>query len=498
MKSHSILILLVAWLLTAGPTSVSAEDSRDNQNKSRVIQVPRDHKQIQQAINAAGNGDTVLVSPGIYREQLRLAGKQITLASRFLVSRDKKDIQRTVLDASISRDGKIISGNTPITVAADTRSGTRIVGFTIRNGGDGIICFAKIEISHNHFINNGDAIDYESGGGICRANTFEKNRDDAVDLDGASEAVIEDNLILNSRDDGIEIRLHRYSGKMLNIVIRRNRIIGSGEDGIQIIDYPDMSSRTIRIEHNVIARTKMAAIGCMANGNTGENYEAASIPERIEVINNTLVDNHYGITGGDSLLAFNNVITGTEKIALKQVDGKSVLAFNLLWNNTVDNQGSHLVKKSTIKKNPRLDGNHRLLRNSPCIDAGTSLYRQGDAVLLKIPRASFSGKAPDLGAFELARTVSPLRSRHSTRQIQTTPLWRHPSLGGHREITRVHTGASCACGVRHGRMQRDDQRTSQIFGGAIPARTAAEDDAVVRLGWTAFEQISAEIDSLLE
>jgi hypothetical protein len=25
------------------------------------------------------------------------------------------------------------------------------------------------------------------------------------------------------------------------------------------------------------------------------------------------------------------------------------------------------------------------------------------AILLKIPRASFSGKAPDLGAFELAR-----------------------------------------------------------------------------------------------
>ena len=46
--------------------------------------------------------------------------------------------------------------------------------------------------------------------------------------------------------------------------------------------------------------------------------------------------------------------------------------------------------------------------------------------------------------------------------------------------------------------QRDDQRTSQIFGEAIPARTPAEDDAIVRLGWTAFEQISAEIDSLLE
>lgn len=403
MKLPSIFILLVAWLLTAGPISVSAEESRDKPGKRRVLQVPRDHKLIQQAINAANNGDTVLVSPGVYREQLRLAGKQITLASRFLVSRDKKDIQRTVLDASISRGGKIIRGNTPITVAADAGAGTRIVGFTIRNGDDGIICFAKIEISHNHFINNGDAIDYESGGGICRANTFDKNRDDAVDLDGASEAVIEDNMILNSRDDGIEIRLHGYSGKMLNIVIRHNRIIGSGEDGIQIIDYPDVSNRIIRIERNVIAQTKMAALGCMANGKTGENYEAADIPERIEVINNTLIDNHYGITGGDSLFAFNNVITGTEKIALKRVDGKSVLAFNLLWDNTVDNEGSRLVKKSTIKKNPGIDDKYRLLGNSPCIDAGTSLYRQGQAVLLKIPRASFSGKAPDLGAFERAR-----------------------------------------------------------------------------------------------
>ena len=115
MNIRSISMLLVAWLCTDGLTSVSAEDARDNpdRGKPRVIQVPRDHKQIQQAINAAGNGDTVLVAPGVYREQLRLAGKQITLASRFLVSRDKKDIQRTVLDASISRDGKNQSRSNP-------------------------------------------------------------------------------------------------------------------------------------------------------------------------------------------------------------------------------------------------------------------------------------------------------------------------------------------------------------------------------------------------
>ena len=141
----------------------------------------------------------------------------------------------------------------------------------------------------------------------------------------------------------------------------------------------------------------------MANGNTAENYEAADIPERIEVINNTLVDNHYGITGGDFLLALNNVIVGTKKIALKRVDGNSVLAFNLLWDNEIDNDGSNTEKKSTILKNPKFDSNHRLLSSSPCVDAGTSLYRRGKVVLLKIPRTSYAGNAPDLGAFELAR-----------------------------------------------------------------------------------------------
>ena len=405
MKISSTTILLLTWLLTAGLTSLPADETNGEveKGKPRTIQVPEDHLRIQEAIDVARDGDTVLVAPGVYREQLRLQGKQITLASRFLGSRDKKDIQRTVLDGSVARDGKTGRGKTLITVAKDVGSKTRIIGFTIANGDDGISCAARIEITHNRFINNGDAIDYESGGGICRANTFENNRDDAVDLDGASEAIIEDNVIRNSGDDGIEIRLHKYNGKMLNIVIRRNQILGSGEDGIQIIDYPDRSNRIIRIEQNVIADTKKAAIGCMANGNTAENYEAADIPERIEVINNTLVNNHYGISGGNSLLALNNVIVGTKKIALKQVDGNSVLAFNLLWNNEIDNEGSNIVMKSTISKDPKLASDYRLQINSPCIDAGTSLYKQGDSILLEIPRTSYRGNAPDLGAFERTR-----------------------------------------------------------------------------------------------
>ena len=405
MGNRWIRILFVGWLVSSGWTLLLADETKNDAKKQklRTIRVPADHRRIQQAIDVASDGDTVLVAPGIYREQLRLEGKQITLASQFLVSRAIREIERTVLDGSVSGKAKSTRGNTLITVAGDVGAGTRIVGFTIKNGDDGINCAANIEIAHNRFINNGDAIDYEGGGGVCRSNTFDKNGDDAVDLDGASEAIIEDNVIRNTGDDGIEIRLHKYSGRTLNIVIRRNQIIGSGEDGIQIIDYPDMSNRIIRIERNVIVQTKMAAIGCMADGKTGENYEAADIPERIEVINNTLLHNHYGITGGDSLLAMNNVIVGTKKIALKQVDGNSVLAFNLLWDNEVDNAGSNVEEKSTIRIDPKLGSGHRPEKSSPCVDAGTSLFMQGDAVLLKLPRASYIGSAPDLGAFELAR-----------------------------------------------------------------------------------------------
>jgi len=405
MRVSLLTLLLVAGVLAGRFTSlltvaaIRAPDKR----QPRTIQVPADHARIQQAIDAANDGDTVLVAPGVYREPLQLKGKQITLASRFLTTGDKKDVERTVLDGRASGKEEKSRGNTPITIADDVGPKTRVIGFTIANGDDGISCTAKVEISHNRFVNNGDAIDYERGGGLCRNNFFENNRDDAIDLDGATEAIIEDNVILNSGDDGIEIRLHKYSGKLLNIVIRGNQIIGSGEDGIQIIDYPDKSDRIIRIERNVIAKTKMAAVGCMANGNTGENYEAADIPERIEFFNNTLVDNHYGITGGDSLWAFNNVIVGTEKIAIKEVDGNSLLAFNLLWDNEIDQQGSNLEKGSTIRKDPQLAKDYHLPKGSPCVDAGTNLYKQGDSVLLKIPRSSYDGQAPDLGAFERGR-----------------------------------------------------------------------------------------------
>ena len=119
MRISLLTLLLVVGVFVGRSTFLPAEPASSVRDKRqpRTIHVPADHGRIQQAIDAANDGDTVLVAPGVYRESLQLKGKQITLASRFLTSRDRKDIQRTILDGSITRDGKISRGNTLITVA---------------------------------------------------------------------------------------------------------------------------------------------------------------------------------------------------------------------------------------------------------------------------------------------------------------------------------------------------------------------------------------------
>ena len=367
----------------------------------KMIRVPQDQPTIRAAVDAASSGDIVLVSPGVYREEIKLKGKEITLASLYLKSRNANHIRQTVLDGRIPRpDGTTRVADAVIEVEDDVGPKTRIIGFTITGGDDGISCKSRIDIERNRFVRNDDAIDYEGGGGNCRYNVFEDNNDDGVDLDGPCAAVIEHNVIRNNGDDGIEIRLHTYSGRRLDVIIRNNVITGNREDGIQIIDYPDVSDRMIRVERNVIADTSMAAIGCMADGNTRENYEAADIPEPIFVVNNTFVNNQYGITGGDSLVAVNNIFVRTAKSAMKKVDGNSIAAFNLFWHNGTDHAGSNIDKPSTVLRDPALGKGYQLTPNSPCVDAGVALYEWKGHAVLELSPADYVGRAPDLGAFE--------------------------------------------------------------------------------------------------
>ncbi len=81
--------------------------------------------EIQTAIDASAHGDTVLVYPGRYIENVRFHGKNITLASLELLSGDRDHIHSTIIDGN--QNGSVLRVN-------ENESIVQIRGFTITNG----------------------------------------------------------------------------------------------------------------------------------------------------------------------------------------------------------------------------------------------------------------------------------------------------------------------------------------------------------------------------
>ena len=359
--------------------------------RSAVIRVPQDYSGIQAAIGAAQSGDTVLVSPGTYVGGLTISGKTITLASNYISTGNPNDIMQTTID-----------GGSPIlTIQASVGAATTIRGLTFRNGDYQLVNYARrVNILDNRFIDGGgDEVSFEGAGGLVRDCFFDNAGDDGIDADDASDPTILNNTILNAGNDGIEIRLHSFTGPALEIFIHGNVISGATEDGIQLIDYAGASNRVFKIEGNVFANNGKAGLGCMADGNSTENFAGAPLVEQVRVIGNTFSGNPHGLTGGDNMLVMNNIFVGAAQIGVKRVAGSSQVTYNDFWSNGTDYTGSNVDVGTTVVQNPLLDANHDLQAGSPCIDAGAaSIVWNG--ITVRTP--PYFGDAPDLGAHETA------------------------------------------------------------------------------------------------
>ena len=118
-----------------------------------TIHVPADQPTIQAGIDAAVNGDLVLVAPGTYVENIDFLGKAITL-------RSWAGADVTIIDGN--RVGSVV------VFANGEAEGAIINGFTIRNGdtykGGGIYCDTSSPTITNCTISRNRAEDY--GGGI--------------------------------------------------------------------------------------------------------------------------------------------------------------------------------------------------------------------------------------------------------------------------------------------------------------------------------------------
>ncbi|MEO8760047.1 MAG: T9SS type A sorting domain-containing protein [Bacteroidia bacterium] len=336
MKKIFFTFTCIAWVLLSN---------------AAILHVPLVYSGIQVAINASANGDTIIVAPGIYYENINFRGKKILLTSLFYVSRDTSFVNAT-----------IINGSTPVN--ADTAScvifnsgedSTSVLqGFTI-TGGAG----TKWTDIHGAGI-------YREGGGVL------------MDL---SSPTICFNIIVNNKAinttsvtsaGGGGIRIGDGAPYILNNIIINNQ--GKYGPGI-VLNYTGCTIRNNIISNNTGATSYSGGGGIWMYSNHSMNY--AKIIENNTIINNS---SYAAGTGGISIQSATNVF----------------LKNNIFWNNIplttqIKNIGSTIraayndveggyTGTGNMNADPLLDNCYLLSSTSPCIDKGDSLSLYNDAV----------------------------------------------------------------------------------------------------------------------
>ncbi|MBL7066628.1 MAG: choice-of-anchor D domain-containing protein [Candidatus Marinimicrobia bacterium] len=163
-----------------------------------VLSVPDEFNTIQEAINETVDGDTVLVYPGTYIENINFNGKNIVVGSLFLTTQNTSYISQTIIDGN--QNGSVVRFN------SGEDSTAIFGGFTVQNGfssqGGGIYCNANPTLK-NLIVEKNSA---DQGGGI-------------FSIGWGNSPIIDNCIITHNNGHGIflwDSPAHIYNSQMSN------------------------------------------------------------------------------------------------------------------------------------------------------------------------------------------------------------------------------------------------------------------------------------------
>ena len=387
-----------------------------------TINVPGDYSTIQAAIDAASNGDTILVAAGTYKENINFKGKAITLKSASGAAAtiiDGGNVGTVVQFTTNETSASILDG---FTVTHGNSSGLTIgnASPTIRNniitantgcGGNGINVSSASPLIQNNTISNNSQAGCSGGvggGGI-----------EVVAASSGTVQIIGNTITGNNAGDG-------YDGGGIGlwtpgaVLVQNNFISGNtSNNGGGIGGANDTSA--VRIIQNVIY-ANTAVIG---GGISIDNYVSL-------ILNNTIANNNssngsafYGAFSASigAMSVINNLIigmSGQSALGCRVFDTANPITFshNDVFSPSVNGYGSGCVDQSGLNGNiyaaPLFvndTSDFHLEPTSPAIDAGDNsapdLPSQDIASNPRIVDGNGDCVATvDLGAYEFTRTSS--------------------------------------------------------------------------------------------
>ncbi|MFO7879070.1 MAG: right-handed parallel beta-helix repeat-containing protein, partial [Bacteroidales bacterium] len=231
MKTMKNLILCALTLCFVFMLSCKKDDETENNDKSLLF-VPGDYSSIQAAINASSDGDTIMVDPGTYKENINFNGKEVIVQS--CNPEDQGSVETTIIDGN--GEGTVVTFDSGETESAVLNGFTIINGDAGTSNGGGIL----ITNSSNPVVKNNTITGNEAkyGAGICvsgesqpsfinniiKSNTAAGSRGAGIYVIGMSSVTIDNNVFKDHIDcDGV-IHIGSTSTDECDAVITNNTI----------------------------------------------------------------------------------------------------------------------------------------------------------------------------------------------------------------------------------------------------------------------------------